>query len=635
MKIHVDFETYSEADLQAIGAYRYACHPSTGIWMMGYAIDDGEVQIWYPGEPIPPEFASDQATFFAHNVMFERCIWCIIAVREFGFPPFDLRRWHCTKALAAYHALPAEGTSLERVAKALKLENQKDAAGAKLMKRMARPALHGTLFAADDLDMQRLAEYCAQDVRTERELAKSLGYFLPPIERQVWLLDQEINVRGIQVDADLCAAALRLRDVEIQRYEAEIEKLTGGKVLAATQVERIVDWVASQGIMLSGLDERTVANTLVDPDCPPEVRRVLQIRQSSSLSSLAKFGKMLELIDDSGRMRDCIEYYGAATGRWAGRGAQIQNFPRGEGEETDGICDCIKDAPDLLPLFYGEDILQTLKGALRGAIVAKDGYSLAVWDYAQIEARVLAWLAGEQRLLRGFRDPKADIYRQFACEIYRLPVDMITKAQRHVGKFAVLGLGYGMGAPKFQNTLAGTGVDLPLNECKRIVEIYRSTFPRVPALWSEIDRLWRKAGFAGTGTSFAGLIEFGYEKRPWGDCVWVEVPSGRRLRYWNPKIDNARGSYQSARGRKEVYGGLLVENLCQAIARDVMAAGMLRLRTEVDIVATVHDEIASEVPDDAAEEMLEIGNKILAQSPQWAEDLPLAVEGFVSKRYRK
>jgi DNA polymerase bacteriophage-type len=633
MKIHVDFETYSEADLNTVGAYRYACHQSTGIWCMGYAIDGGDVQIWYPGEPVPEEFFHDHATYFAHNVMFERCIWSVIAVREFGFPKFDLRHWHCTRALAAYYALPCQGTTLEKVAACLGQVNQKDKDGAKLMKRMARPSMQSTLFASDDTELQRLAEYCAQDVRTERELAENLGHYLPPFERAVWMLDQEINLRGVQVDTDLCAAAIRIRDAEIQRYDTEIEKLTGGSALSATQVERIVQWVASQGVPMYGLDERTVANTLADPDTPPNVRRVLEIRRSCSLSSLAKYSKMLELVDDSGRMRDCIEYFGAAPGRWAGRGAQIQNFPRGAGEETIGFCECIIESPEMIEILYG-DVLSVLKESLRGAIVARNDYTLAIWDYAQIEARVLAWLAGEQRLLRGFRE-SADIYKQFACEIYRLPVDMITKSQRFVGKTAVLGLGYSMGAVKFQASLANSGIDLPMNECKRIVEIYRGTFPRVVALWEEIDRLWRKAAYAGTGTSFAGLIEFGYRKETWGDCVWIELPTKRRIHYWRPEVKDKRGSYQSGGFRKEVYGGLLVENIVQAIARDVMANGMLRLREEVSITASVHDEILSEVPEDRADELLELGNNLLAAPPTWAADLPLAVEGFVSKRYRK
>ncbi len=632
MKIHVDFETYSEMDLPKVGAYRYAAHPSTGLWMMGYCIDDGDVQIWFPGEPVPECLSHDQATFFAHNVMFERCIWTLIAEPQFGFPRFDPRQWHCTQALAAYHSLPIQGRSLEKVAACLGGE-QKDKEGAKLMKRMAQPRLAGSLFGADDLDVQRLALYCAQDVRAERSVAERLGHFLPEFERALWLLDQEINYRGIQVDTELCAAAVRVRDTELQQFEVEIERLTGGSVLAATQVQRVVEWVASRGIMLSGLDERTVANTLADPDCPLDVRRVLEIRQQTSLSSLAKFDKLLELTDSSGRMRDCLEYHGAGPGRWVGRGAQIQNFPRGGGEDSAGVCDCIMQSPEMLEVLYG-DPLQCLKSALRGAITAREGYSLAIWDYAQIEARVLAWLAGEQRLLRGFAHG-SDVYRLFACEIYRLPVDAINKAQRFVGKTAVLGLGYSMGGPKFQLSLAGSGMEMPVNECKRIVELYRSTFPRVPALWQEIDRLWRKSAHTGMSTSFAGLLDFDYQKKPWGDCVRVKLPSGRRLHYWHPKAEGGRGSYQSGQFRKEVYGGLLVENICQAIARDVLATGMLRLREECNIVATVHDEILAEVPDDRAEELLELGNNLLSTPPAWASDLPLAVEGFVSKRYRK
>jgi DNA polymerase len=288
-------------------------------------------------------------------------------------------------------------------------------------------------------------------------------------------------------------------------------------------------------------------------------------------------------------------------------------------------------SPEMLEVLYG-DPLQCLKSALRGAITAREGYSLAIWDYAQIEARVLAWLAGEQRLLRGFAQ-RNDVYRLFACEIYRLPVDMINKAHRFVGKTAVLGLGYSMGGPKFQVSLAGSGIEMPVGECKRIVELYRSTFPRVPALWQEVDRLWRKSAHTGMSTSFAGLLEFDYKKKPWGDCVRVKLPSGRRLHYWNPKAEGGRGSYQSGQFRKEVYGGLLVENICQAIAADIMAFGSRMAEQKWMLpFALIHDQglalkLVGQTPDEFSQ--------ALATLPSWAKGLPLKVETKTAPYYSK
>lgn len=633
MKIHVDFETNSLAELSEIGAYHYADHESTAIWLMSYAIDNGEPRLWFPGDPVPAEFFDPQATFYAHNVMFERSIWVRLAVPKYGFPKFDIRQWYCTKALAAYYALPTDGTSLEKVGKVLNCTHQKDQEGKALMKRMSKPRTSVSLFPKDDPELQRLGEYCRDDVRAERDVEHTLGP-LPEIERQVWLLDQEINWRGIQVDTKLCGAAVEIRDSELQVYEAEIQDLTDGQVLSATQVERISSWVATHGVVAESLNEQSVSTILEDPELPENIRRVLEIRQMTSLSSLAKYPKMRALAGDSGRMRDCIEYYGAFTGRWAGRGAQIHNFPRGEGEDTVGICDTILAGRDILEIFYGADVLSTLKGGLRGALTAKKYYTLAVWDYAQIEARVLAWLAGEQKLLKGFRD-KADIYKMFASEIYRIGIDLVSKAQRSVGKQSVLGLGYGMGAPKFQGTLKGSGIDLSLEECKRIGQIYRSTFPKVINLWEEVEQLWRKAATTGKTTSLGGMLEFAYIKKAWADAVTVLLPSGRSMFYWNPKVESGESSYQSGSFRKKVYGGLLVENLCQAVARDIMASGMLRLRYEVDLVATVHDEIIAEVPEDRAAELLKWGEDQMSIAPAWAHDLPLSVEGFVSKRYRK
>jgi len=634
MKIHVDFETFSSADLPAIGAYRYAADPSTGIWLMGYAIDNNEPQLWYPDDPVPTEFFDQQATFYAHNVMFERAIWTLIATYKYGFPKFDINRWHCTKSMAAYHALPTDGTSLEKVGKVLGCKHQKDQAGKKLMMRMSKSRIFIPMFPGeDDPEIKQLGEYCRDDVRAERDIEHALAP-LPEIERQAWLLDQEINWRGIQVDVKLCREAIRIRDAELQRYEKEIRELTDNRVLSTTQIDRISEWAAYKGVVVESLDEQSVSAALADPDCPEDVRRVFEIRQITSLSSLAKYQKMESLADETGRMRDGIEYYGAFTGRWAGRGAQIQNFPRGEGEDTVGICDTILAGRDMVEIFYGPNVLSTLKGGLRGALTAKYEHTLAIWDYAQIEARVLAWLAGEQRLLKGFRE-KADIYKMFAAAIYSIAADSISKLQRNVGKQSVLGLGYGMGAPKFQATLAGSRIELPLTECERIREVYRSSFPRIPALWKEIDRLWRRAVTSREPSSFGGILEFGHIWKSWGDAVTIKLPSGRSLFYWHPEVDHTGGSYKSGNFRKRVYGGLLVENLCQAIARDIMVTGMLRLRQTVDLVATVHDEIIAEVPEDRAAELVHWGEQEMSIPPKWASSIPLGVEGFYSERYRK
>ena len=635
MKIHVDFETYSAADLPKVGAYRYANDSSTGIWMLAWAIDEGDPQVWYPGEPVPEEFYSDQATFFAYNAMFERCIWSLIACPLFGFPEYDPRRWHCVMALAAYHNIPVKRMSLDSVAERLGCHHQKDKDGARLMKRMSRPRNQDSLFAGSDNEVQRLAEYCAQDVRVEREVAGKLGYFLPKSERLVWLLDQSMNFRGLQVDTDLCVAASSVRALECGRHESEIESITGGAVSSPAQTTAIREWLSTEGLLLSSISAEEVDKALTDPTLTDAARRVLEIRRENSLSSVAKYSKMLELADDSGRMRDCVQYYGASTtGRWAGRGAQIQNFPRGSQSDMESLAETILTGDrDQIELLYGDPMI-ALKDCLRGAIVARPGYQLAVWDYAQIEARVLAWLANESMLLNGFAAGR-DIYKLFACEIYQIPLDLVGKAHRTVAKAAVLGLGYGMGAERFKKTLALSGVDLPIGECRRIVELYRDMFVAIPALWAAIERCWKKAGNAGMATSFGGVLEFRCRQQSWGDAVEVALVSGRSLFYWNPSVGNGGGTYDAGPYRKSVYGGLLVENLCQAFARDILAGGMVRLSAECDIVGTVHDEILAEVPIDLAEEKLAIGTEILAKAPEWCPDLPLATEGFLCHRYRK
>ena len=623
-KIHVDFETRSTIDLRQVGVYAYALHPSTEIQCMAWAIDDFPIQLWTPSEPFPQTLhdvmSEDGVELWAHNANFERIIW-----REVGyfhdFPLLDMEQWHCSAVQCAAMGLPR---SLEHAAIALKFVYHKDKAGHALMMQMSRPRSQDPLTWWDDEDkLDKLYAYCRQDVRVEREIAVHTRR-LDSTERQTYLLDQRMNDQGIRVDIPLILASKGIALEGIARANLVIDQHTNGEVERVTQVQRMKKWLRSQGVNTKSLAKSNVTELLQKP-LPYAAEQVLIARQEAGKSSVAKLDRMLDgLVGD--RLPGLLLYHGAHTGRWAGRRVQPHNFPR----------PTVKNAESKIPLIMngrydeidlGSNPVDVVASLLRGMIIGDP--DLYVGDYSAIEAIVLAWLAGEDALVDRFASGE---------NVYLVEGQTVGATRQH-GKAIILGCGFGMGAVKFvANAKTVFGLDVTYAEAFGFVEGYRERYTKIPEFWYALQKAYDDVIHARSHESVqVGRLSILRK----GRYIWVTLPSGRPLCYVGTEMDKdgqltvMRTNSQTGKmERRRIWGGVLAENVTQAVARDIMAEGMKRLDVEgYHPILTVHDEIICEpnVPDPALDKFL----SIMSEAPEWATGLPVFADGFVAARYRK
>ena len=635
MVVSIDFETRSAVDLRKTGVYKYAADPSTDIWCMAYKAPwSDDVQVWQPGDEVDAyleDWIRAGGLLSAWNANFERTIWNEIMVGRYQWPETRINQWRCTMAQASAMGLPR---ALGQAAAVLGVEEQKDKTGAALMLRMARPrkvnadGSYTWWNTKDKLDT--LVAYCRQDVRTELSVAEVLNE-MPDSERRLYQLDQRINDRGVALDVDLVHRVKALAANASTEIDAEIQRLTKGQVKAATNGMDLVAWLNSHGIATKSVDKQTVARLLTSDKLHPVIREVLMLRQNGAKSSTAKYDAMLHAVNGDGRMRGLLVYHGAATGRWSGKLVQPQNFPRPQKkqDELDEIIAKLKAGEDVSEHGAGTVLASDL---LRSMLVAKDGHRLMFADYSAIEARVLAWIAGQHDLVETFRKG-GDVYKEMASAIYNVDVENVTDGQRQVGKMAILGCGYGMGGKRFAEQCATMGIKVDEDEAKRIVSVYREKNNRIAQYWRDVEQdfvdMVKEAGRVGT--------------------VGLPLPSGRSLTYHNPRIIQRETPWGAMRDTAQVdtlnsvtrqwvsqiiWGGLLTENVVQATARDLMATAMMALEVKgYNVILSVHDEIISEVPDNfgSLDEMIDIMTRV----PAWAKDCPINAEGKEGKRYRK
>jgi DNA polymerase len=636
MIVSVDFETRSAVDLRKTGVYIYADDPSTDVWCMAYAFDDEEPKVWMPADPIDTrleEYIAEGGKLRAWNSSFERVIWNKIMAPRYKWPRTKTSQWFCTMAQASAMGLPR---SLGQAADVLGVEQQKDKSGQALMMRMARPRRSitgGSHVWWDTPDkMAALISYCKQDVRTEISVAERLVE-MDAQERQVFLLDQRINDRGIMLDHDLLDRARVLADNSKEEIDAEIARLTKGQVRGATKGVDLVKWLNSYGVATKSVDKQHVAALLSQPDIHPVIRKVLELRQDGAKSSTAKLDSMENAAGPDDRMRGLLVYHGAATGRWSGRLVQPQNFPRPvkKQDELNEIIAKLKRGESVADHGAGTQIASDL---LRSMLIAKPGHRLLFADYAAIEARVLAWLAGETTLVETFAKG-GDVYKVMAKDIYNKPVDKIDGNERQVGKMAILGCGYGMGGKRFAEQCTTMGIAVDVEEAKRIVSVYREANSAISGYWRRLE------------DEFLENCREVIARR--GEFARLPLKSGRCLTYHNPRIVERETPWGEKRESVEVdtlnsvtrqwtsqiiWGGLLTENVVQATARDLMAGAMMRLEMAgYPVVMSVHDEIICEVPEQRGvlAEMIEL----MTEVPAWAKGCPIAAEGKESLRYEK
>ncbi len=634
--VAIDFETFSECDIKTAGGYNYAAHPSTEVLCMAWAIDDEEPQLWLPGDAPPRrlyEALDGPAEIWAWNAAFERAVWHHQMHKHGWYCDIDPTQWNDTAALAATLALPR---ALGQCAQVLGVSEQKDTRGRYLIQRLCQP--YRGERRRDQHLLDELYDYCKQDVRTERAIKNLILPYKPMSdrEREVWLLDQEINWRGLGIDTYNVNHAIGLIYQTAEKLNERAQEISGGVLPDVGSRARVMAWAKSRGYSLTGYDKNAVLEALADPALPDDVRQVLEIRQTLGKASTSKYTAMQNLASTTDeRARGVFAYHGAQTGRWAGRGFQPQNLPRPAFKDTDN---CIRlfghNDVELIEALYGDPMV-ALSSCLRGMIVPAEGNRFLVSDFSAIEARVLAWLADEQGPLDVFRNG-GDIYCHAATGIYQREITPADKEERQIGKVAVLALGYQGGVVAFQTMANAYRVTVEAEAADQITEKWRKAHPKIVKFWYALEEAAISA-VRYRGHAFeAGPITF----KCHGDFLFAKLPSGRRLAYYKPTIGNKLefwGTDSKLGGRwghLSTYGGKLCENVTQAVARDLLAEAMLRLDAKgYWVVASIHDEIICEVKkgDGSLAEMEEI----MCELPDWASGLPMDAEGFECERYRK
>lgn len=652
MKLTIDFETRSRAEIKDVGTYAYAQHPSTEVMCMAAKLEDGAPKIFVPevfaamlpaghGLPLATAaeiFVPEITVIEAHNAMFEFAIWNSVCVPHYGWPILKPEQITCSMALASMFALPRK---LASAGEALRLDIQKDAIGHRLMLKMCKPKKDGSWHEKPE-DLVALYRYCIQDVEAEHALSTALGGSLPPSERRIWALSVKMNDRGIRVDIPAVKAIRSLVQQHEEKLLDRMAKMTRGKVKSPKQVEAFVQWVNAkhESTLLQSADKAAISAALERKDIGPEVREALEIRQSLGKASTAKYEAFLNMTCADGRLRNNLVYHGASTGRYAGTGVQLQNLPRPHKGFKAGVSLPALASGDLeYAQLVLDDPMPHASSALRSMIIAEGGKDLVVADYSSIEARNVMWLAEENEAVQMFRDG-ADIYCEMASFLYGRPITKADSRERFIGKSIILGCGYGMGAPKFKATCAGQGVDVEDELAAKAVQAYRTKYSKVPMLWYALERAAKQA-IKERGVWFpAKLVRWMCK----GRFLRCRLPSGRMLWYMDPALstdEHGEGitfmgvdTYTKKWSRQKTFGGKLCENVVSAISRDIMTNAMLNLEDAgYDVVMTVHDEIISEVPKDfgSVEEFIEI----MTQPIGWAPGCAIGAEGWRADRYKK
>lgn len=655
--LHIDFETYSAADLPVCGLDNYAKHPTTGVHCMAWAFDDEPVTL----EPPEPGILSDDLErvwqhvenggfVYAHNAAFELAIWNNVCVPKYGWPPLKPEQVRCTMAMAYAMSLPG---SLDKASAALGIEQRKDIAGARVMMQLAKQKTDGSFWTPADAPekFEQLYAYCRQDVEVERAIHQRLME-LSDYEQTIWQIDQRINNRGVQVDLEAVNAAIKLVESEKARLDAEMLAVTDGAVGKCTEVQLLVKWVKSQGVEIGGLAKSDVLDAL-SGDLPPQVKAALNLRKEAAKSSTAKLIAMRDAASADGRVRGILQYHGANTGRWAGRRIQVQNFPRGtlKPKEVEDVIAHLNDRK-YIDVMYGSP-LDVVSSSLRGLLVAGPGKELVAADFANIENRVLPWLAGEDWKIQAFREFDAgtgpDLYLVAVSRGRNISIEE-AKPFRQEGKVEELAFQFGGGVGAMSTWCRTFGMQMADEEKELRKVRWREAHPKIVHYWPDLESAAINAVQLGC-VCYAGHKDRRVAFKKNGSFLWCKLPSGRVLCYPYPEVRDVEvpwgGTkpalfYWSVNGttnkweETNTYGGSLAENVTQAVARDLLADAIVRLEHNgYPVVMHVHDEVVVEIPTTAAADTTEQVEKLISQTPAWAAGLPVSAEGWRGKRYRK
>lgn len=665
MNYHMDFETYSEPDLNSVGVYRYARDPSCEVLCLAISRGHEKPLLWVPpayqhqlsfidpmeqieAQEMLVEMMSDEANLvYAHNASFEYGIWNEVMVKQHKFRPLSPRQMRCTQAMARRACIPQ---SLAKCGAYLQLGQRKDARGSTLIRKFCIPQkpdkTHGTVwrrFPQDDPSaFKEFCEYCVQDVRTEQDVEKALKLFdVGGISHAAFVYDLIINDEGFPVDIEALKAASQMIDNELDRVRGEFIKLTG---LNPTQTAAVTIWLRERGYQGEDLRASTMNEEIENWEpwtstLEADALKALELRRVMSYAATKKVKSMLELAGpDDNRVRGTLFYHGASTGRWSSKLVQQQNMKRST-DESEAAFHHLRQglSADTLELIHGP-ILETLASGIRHFI--NDGTEpLDSVDYAAIEARIVCWLAGQEDALDEFAR-NVDRYKTMAARIFKIRPEDVTKPQRFLGKQSVLGCGYGMGASKFQGTCASYGEDVPMDLAELAVQTFRKTHRKVVSLWYDLERACKNAINNPGSKHTVGKLEVFTLATAGRRFMMIKLPSKRHLSFPDPAIEDDQITFygqipmKQIWGRISTYGGKLVENVTQAVAADVMTMGTANaIKAGHKIVMLVHDEavrLTRGSPHD-----LDHFTKCLTDMPEWASGLPLAAEGATIEFYKK
>lgn len=642
--LSIDIETYSDIPLQKTGVYRYCESPNFEILLFGYSIDSGPVQVvdLACGEHIPKEVLAaledDSVIKWAFNAAFER----VCLSRYLGYPTgkyLDPESWHCSMVWAATMGLPL---SLEGVGAVLGLEKQKLTEGKELIKYFCQPCLptkangqrtRNRPFHAPD-KWELFKRYNARDVEAEMGIQRKLSKF--PVPPQVWEeydIDQEINDRGVRIDMELVEQAIQMDARSRQELTDAMKRMTA--LENPNSVQQMKQWLSDNGMETDSLGKKVVAELL--KTAPPELAEVLTLRQQLAKSSVRKYQAMEKTVCSDNRARGMFMFYGAnRTGRFSGRNIQLQNLPQNHLPDLAEARALVRSGDfDAVELLY-EDVPDTLSQLIRTAFIPRDGAQFLVADFSAIEARVIAWFAGETWRQEVFAKG-GDIYCASASQMFKVPVEKhgINGHLRQKGKIAELALGYGgsVGALKAMGALE---MGLTEEELPQLVDAWRQSNPNIVKFWWAVDRAVMEAVRYKHTTTDYGLT---FSCR--SGMLFITLPSGRKLAYVKPKVGTNKfgGECITYEGigstkkweRLDSYGPKFVENIVQATARDILCYAMRTLRC-CSIVMHIHDELVIEADPRMS---LDAVCEQMGRTPPWAKGLLLRADGYATPFYKK
>lgn len=648
--LSIDLETYSEVDLKKCGVHKYVEHSSFRILLLSYQHNNGQVYITdlANGEEIPEWLVKDMYNpgylKTAYNAAFE--IACLNKhLRDFHFcMPLDVCQWQCTSVKAAMLGLPF---GLGLVAHVMRLDIQKNVSGEGLIKYFCLPCKPSKTNGGRTRNLPHHAPdkwndfktYCMDDVRTEKSVYNKLSYFqIPPKEQQLWELDQRINTAGIMIDRTLVVNALTIDAESRERLVAEAVRLT--QLSNPNSVKQLAKWLSEEmDEEVTSLTKETVPELI--KNAPNDtVERVLTIRQELAKTSVKKYTTMLAYICADGRYRGSLQFYGASrTGRWAGRGVQVHNLPKNKLKDLDDARQFVRAGDiEAITLFY-QSVPDTLSQLIRTAFMPRPGHKFLIADFSAIEARVIAWLAGERWRLDVFTKGDIDIYKMSVSKMFTIAYEAVTKEQRNSrGKVAELALGY-QGGPGALVKMGALKAGLTEDELPELVRRWREASPKIVQLWYKIGNAALTCVRTKVPQTVRGIGFYVLK-----GILFIKLPSGRCLSYLHPQIVDGKygdqlqyeGIDQETKrwGKQVTYGGKLVENITQAIARDCLAEALLRVdAARFEIPLHVHDEIVIEVPEDR--DCINEINAIMSMPVPWAPDLPLKADSYESYYYKK